>query len=355
MQTHVLPRTGLRVSAMCLGAMTFGSAWGAMGADRATSLAMLRRFADAGGNFIDTANNYQEGESERIVGEFVRQDRDRFVVATKYTISRAKGDPNAWGNHRKNLRRSVEASLGRLGTDHVDLLYVHIWDGGTACEDLMRALDDLVRAGKVLHVGASDTPAWVVARANALADARGWTPFSFVQAEHSLLAREAEHEILPMAAALGVTVTAWSPLAGGLLTGKHGGDAPADGGRADWVRPRLAEPRTAAVLAAVTAVASETGRPAAQVALAWLRARRPPAPTAHSAPVVPVCGVRTPAQLDDALAAFDLGLSPDQTARLDAASAIPPSFPARMWLDDKIASLVTGGTHRTLAGWRRPV
>lgn len=346
MRYHLIPRTGLRVSELCLGAMTFGTAWGPMGADRETSVAMLRRFADAGGNFIDTANNYQGGESERVVGEFVKSERDRYVVASKYTLNTSKNDPNAWGNHRKNLRRAVEASLTRLGTDHLDLLYVHIWDFTTAPEEVMRGLEDLTRAGKVLHVGASDTPAWIVSRANAIADRYGWNPFSFVQVEYSLLTREVEHEIVPMANALGLAVAAWGALGFGVLSGKHAGAAP-DSGRGDWVKARLADPRTQRIVSALTEVAHGAHCPPAQAALAWLRTR--------PGLVLPIVGVRKPAHLEDALASLDVVLTAEQIGKLDAASAIPPSFPGRMWADEKLVDAhITGGTHWNLAEWKRP-
>ena len=172
MQYKLLGKSGLRVSELCLGTMTFGDDWG-WGAPKNESRKILDAFVDAGGNFIDTSNNYTNGTSEKFVGEFTKGDRDHFVIATKYTLSERRTDPNFGGNHRKNMRRSVEGSLTRLGTEYIDLLWLHMWDGMTPVEEVMRALDDLVRAGKVLYVGISDTPAWVVSQANMLADLRG--------------------------------------------------------------------------------------------------------------------------------------------------------------------------------------
>lgn len=159
MRYKLLGRSGLRISELCLGTMTFGDDWGA---PKEESRKIFDRFAEVGGNFIDTANNYTNGTSEKFVGEFIQGDRDHFVIATKYSLSERLADPNFGGNHRKNMRRSVEGSLKRLHTDHIDLLWLHMWDGMTPVEEVMRALDDLVREGKVLYVGISDTPAWVV-------------------------------------------------------------------------------------------------------------------------------------------------------------------------------------------------
>src|SRR3954466_27343 len=204
MRYRLLGRTGLRVSELFLGAMTFGEQ-GGVGAPIEECARMLDMYADAGGNVIDTAINYRGGASEEIVGEVLDGRRDRFVLATKYTVSRDGSDPNAAGNPRKNLRLSLETSLRRLRTDHIDVYWVHLWDRHTPVEETMRALDDAVTAGKVLYVGVSDTPAWVVSRANALAEWRGWTPFAGLQVPYSLLNRDAERELLPMAEAYGMS------------------------------------------------------------------------------------------------------------------------------------------------------
>ena len=228
MRYRLLGKSGLRVSELCLGTMTFGEDWG-WGSSKDESRQILDAFFEAGGNFIDTANVYTNGTSETLLGEFLKGDRDRAVLATKYTNAMPGTDPNAGGNQRKNMMRSVEASLKRLQTDYIDLYWLHIWDKITPLDEVMRAFDDLVRQGKILHAGVSDMAAWAVARANTLAELRGWTPFVGLQIEYSLIERTVERELIPMAEALGLGVTAWSPLAGGVLTGKYAeGKAEAD-------------------------------------------------------------------------------------------------------------------------------
>ena len=217
---HLLGKSGLRVSELCLGAMTFGEEWG-WGASKEECRKIFNAYVDAGGNFIDTANKYTEGTSEKYIGEFIADDRDRFVLATKYTSNTRRGDPNAGGNHRKNMIQSLEASLRRLNTDYIDLYWVHAWDPLTPIEEMMRALDDMVRAGKILYIGVSDAPAWIVSQANTLANLKGWTEFTGLQIEYSLIERTPERELLPMADTLNIGVTAWSPLGGGVLTGKY--------------------------------------------------------------------------------------------------------------------------------------
>ena len=211
--------SGLRVSELFLGTMTFGEEWG-WGAPPEECRRMFDAYAEAGGNVIDTAVNYTDGASERIVGELLGSQRDHFVVSTKFTLSTDPDDPNASGSHRKNLARSLELSLRRLGTDRIDVYWVHIWDPNTPIEETMRALDDAVRAGKVLYVGVSDTPAWVASRANTLAEWRGWSPLVGIQAPYSLIQRDIERELLPMAESAAMSLAAWSPLAGGILSGK---------------------------------------------------------------------------------------------------------------------------------------
>ena len=209
MRYKLLGKSGLRVSELCLGTMTFGQDWGSMlaGASKEESRKIFDLFVEEGGNFIDTANIYQKGTSEKYVGEFVAYKRDEFVIATKYTISTNPDDPNASGNHRKNLVQSVEASLKRLNTSYIDLLWIHVWDPLTPIEEAMRALDDLVRSGKILYVGISDAPAWVVSQANTIADLRGWSYFRGIQIMYSLIERTPERELLPMAHALDIGVT----------------------------------------------------------------------------------------------------------------------------------------------------
>ncbi|MEU6509709.1 aldo/keto reductase [Streptomyces sp. NPDC046942] len=308
-------RSGLRVSEAFLGTMGFGDDWG-WGAPPEECRKMFTAYAEAGGNVIDTANRYTEGSSERIVGELVRAERDRFLVTTKYTLSMDGSDPNASGNHRKNLRHSVEQSLRRMGTDYIDLLWVHIWDPNTPLEETMRALDDMVRSGKVLYIGISDAPGWVVARASTMAELRGWTPFIGVQLSYSLLQRDIERELIPASEALGLSVAAWAPLARGVLSGKFTRGEATQGSRIK--RDDISE-RDLAIAREVDAVADDLGATSSQVALAWTRA--------HHTWVHPIIGARTADQLTDSLAALELELPEDAIRRLDTASAFDLGFP----------------------------
>ncbi|HZB60281.1 MAG TPA: aldo/keto reductase [Actinomycetota bacterium] len=344
MNYRLFGRSGLRVSELALGTMTFGTDWG-WGADRDECRKMFDAYAEAGGNFVDTANNYTNGTSERIVGELVAADRDHFVVATKYSLSTRPDDPNAGGNHRKNLVRALEASLERLGTDHVDLLWVHMWDGMTPVEEVVRALDDLVRAGKVLYVGASDTPAWAAARAVTLAELRGWAAFCGLQLPWSLADRSVERELLPLAAALDLAVTPWGVLESGELTGKY----LAPDGRPTRSRPEHVSPRVNQLAGEVVAVAAELGRPPAQVAIGWVRQQEP----GWGTPVIPIVGARSAAQLADNLGCLDLELSAGQLARLEAASAFQRGFPRSFLESDHVRGLVFGTTFERIAAHRR--
>ncbi len=319
MKYRVLGRSGLKVSEICLGTMTFGEDWG-FGASKDESRKQFDLFAEAGGNFIDTANVYTKGTSERFVGEFVKGDRDRFVVATKYSIATRFDDINAWGNSRKNLVQSVDASLQRLGLDRIDLYWVHVADELTPVEEMMRALDDVVRAGKVVYVGVSDTPAWQVARANTLAEFRGWSRFAGLQIEYSLIERTPERELLPMAEAMGLAVTPWGPIGGGVLSGKYsvGWETP-DSKRVAANRHRFSD-RNLKIAGEVSAVARELGRSSAQVAIAWTMGRGK-----HG--TIPIVGARTAPQLADSLGATDLQLTAEMLARLDAISKIDMGFP----------------------------
>ena len=321
MRYKLLGHTGLRVSELCLGTMTFGEEWG-WGAPKDESRRVFDAFAEAGGNFIDTANHYTKGTSEQFVGEFVQGRRDRFVIATKYTLNQRPDDPNGGGNHRKVMTEALEASLRRLGTDYVDLYWVHAWDPLTPLAELMRGLDDLVRAGKVLYVGISDAPAWVVARANTLAELRDWSPFAGLQIPYSLIERAPERELLPMAAALDIAVTAWAPLGGGTLTGKYRRERRPDGARfaqGTWGDRYLTD-RNLRIAEEVTAIAEETGRSPAQVALAWVRRPRPGV-------MVPIVGARNLAQLQDNLQCLDFALGPEHLGRLEGVSRIELGFP----------------------------
>lgn len=323
MRYKLLGNTGLRVSELCLGTMTFGEEWG-WGASKEESRKIFDAFVEAGGNFIDTANLYTGGTSERYVGEFVKGRRERFVLATKYTMTMSPDDPNACGNHRKNLVQSLEASLARLGTDHVDLLWVHAHDVLTPVEETMRALDDVVRAGKVLYVGISDTPAWVVSQANTLASLRGWTPFAALQVQYGLSDRTPERDLLPMARALGLAVTPWGVLGGGVITGKYRSPKDRPAGvrfaRDDkWAEMNVTE-RNLRIAEAAGAVSKDTGKSASQVALAWVRQQ-------PFGAIIPILGARTEAQLKDNLGCLSLALGPSHLAALDAASEVEPGFP----------------------------
>ena len=319
MRYRVFGRSGLKVSEICLGTMTFGEDWG-FGASKEESRRQFDVFAKAGGNFIDTANVYTRGTSERFVGEFVKSDRDCFVVATKYSIATRFDDINAWGNSRKNLVQSVDASLQRLGLDRIDLYWVHVADHLTPAHEMMRALDDVVRAGKVIYVGVSDAPAWQVSQANTLAELRGWSRFVGLQIEYSLIERTPERELLPMAEALGLAVTPWGPIGGGVLSGKYsvGWETP-DSKRVAANRHRFSD-RNMKIAGEVSVVAKELGRSSAQVAIAWVMGRGPNG-------TIPIVGARTAAQLQDSLGAVDVVLSPDMLARLDGASNVELGFP----------------------------
>jgi aryl-alcohol dehydrogenase-like predicted oxidoreductase len=320
MRYKLLGPSGLRVSELCLGTMSFGDAWG-FGADEKESHRILDAFAEAGGNFVDLANAYHEGQSEEILGSYLGPGRDRWVVATKYTLAMGSGDPNAAGNSRKNLRASVEASLRRLRTDYLDLLWVHAWDYTTPVEEVMRALDDLVAAGKVNHVALSDAPAWVASAANTLAGLRGWSPLVALQAEYSLLERTAERELLPVAEAFGLAVTAWAPMGAGVLTGKYTrgpSTSPADSRRAPANQARLTE-RNLQIARAVDQVADELGATSAQVAVAWVRQR--------GSRTIPVVGIRTLGQLQDVIGCLHVQLPAEHQTLLDQVSRIELGFP----------------------------
>lgn len=344
---RLLGRSGLRVSPLSLGTMTFGSDWG-WGADDADARRLFDIYVDAGGNFIDTANLYTDGSAETLLGRFAAGRRDRLVIASKYTLNPFPGDPNGGGNHRKNLMQSVEASLKRLGTDYLDLLYLHIWDGTTPVDEVMRGFDDLVRAGKIVYAGISDTPAWQVARMQTLAELRGWAPLIALQIEYSLAQRTVERDLVPMARELGLGVHAWSPLAMGILTGKYAAaDLQASRERAVSSTPGgirrdaayahdMLNERTLAIGEAVKAIASEAGHSPAQVALAWLL-QRPGAP-------IPIIGARTPQQLQDNLGALAVALDPAQLQRLDAISAVELGFPHDFMRSPIPQQLVSGGT-----------
>jgi aryl-alcohol dehydrogenase-like predicted oxidoreductase len=337
MRYRLLGNSGLRVSEAALGTMTFGEEWG-WGAAKDEARKVYDAFREAGGNFIDTANIYTNGTSETFLGEFIKGDRERVVMATKYTNAFAGKDPNAAGNQRKNMAQAVEASLKRLQSDYIDLYWVHIWDQITPVEEVMRGLDDLVRQGKVLYVGISDAPAWWIAQANTLAHLRGWSPFIGLQIEYSLIERTVERELVPMAKALNLGVTAWSPLANGVLTGKYHGHGSSEPGRmsSEMMKPWMPEKQRAdRIVAAVKTVSDEIGRSMAQVALAWLRYR--------PVPVIPIIGARKLSQLQDNLSSSALTLSADQLKTLDEASRIELGFPHDMYAKEMVREIRYGG------------
>ncbi len=339
MRYSILGRSGLRVSKLALGAMTFGS-----GAEWSRSEADVRpvldAFVEGGGNFIDTANMYTGGESERIVGRFVKGDRERFVVATKYANAiPGKGDPNAAGVHRKSLVQSLDASLKRLGLDYIDLYYVHWWDFTTPIEEVQRALDDAVRAGKILHIGLSDVPAWVVSRAQAFSDLRGLVPVTCMQLEYSLVQRSIEREHLPMARACSIGVTAWSPLASGILSGKYTRQKRGGGSvRLDSMQLQSLTERNRAIATTVDAVADRLGVASSQVALAWIMSRG----------VIPLAGATSAEQVQQNMKAAELVLDDATLLELDTASAFDAGHPYSMLEWDMPMSLGYAGMFERL-------
>ena len=331
---RLLGRSGLRVSEICLGTMSFGEEWG-FGADEATSHHVLNTYAEAGGNFLDTANKYHGGQTEEIVGRWLEGKRDRMIVATKYTLSMDHSDPNASGNQRKNMVRAVHESLRRLKTDYIDLLWVHAWDDQTPYEETMRGLDDLIRAGKVLYLGVSDTPAWVVSASNTLAELRGWSSFVGLQIEYSLLERTPERDLLPMADHFGLSILAWGPLGAGVLTGKYTRSGANDSLRkaGNEARGRTSE-RSLSIARAVDAVADEMGATSAQVATAWV--------AQQGYRFIPIVGARRESQLQDTLGSVDVKLSDTHLKQLNDASAITFGFPQNFLGYDTVLDLIRG-------------
>lgn len=315
MRHRTFGRSGLRVSEVILGTMTFGKQ-GGVGAPLEESRRIVAAYLDAGGTTFDTASNYRGGQAEEFTGELLEGLRDNVVLGTKYTVTRNPADPNGGGNSRRNLRASLEQSLRRLRTDHVDILWVHMWDRHTPIEETMRAIDDVVRAGKVLYVGISDAPAWVIARGNTFAEWRDWSPFLGIQVPYSLITRDIERELLPMADELALSVAAWSPLAGGLLTGKYADAGPSATGR---LKDHQATDREQAITQSVSQAAAELGRTPAQVALAWVASRSPQ--------VHPILGARSVEQFTDCLGYLDASLPTEMAQRLSDVSALDRGFP----------------------------
>ncbi|QDQ84945.1 aldo/keto reductase [Paraburkholderia megapolitana] len=343
----LLGRSGLRVSPISLGTMTFGTESG-WGADEQVAQRLFDLYVDAGGNFIDTADMYTAGTSERWLGKFVaaRSLRDRLVIATKYSYNTQSGNPNTGGNHRKNLLRALDESLRRLGTDYIDLYYLHTWDRMTPVDEVMRAMDDAVRAGKIRYVGLSDTPAWFASRAQTLADWRGFEPVAAMQLEYSMIERNPENEFADLAVDLGMGLVPWSPLGMGVLSGKYRpSQSGAVGGFTGTGRLQsvAANPppafnkltaRNFAIVAELEAVASEADRPMAQVALNWLSQKR-----GVSSVIV---GATKPEQLQESLGSLDFTLAPELIARLDAVSEPARPFPYYMFADGHQARIHGG-------------
>lgn len=332
-----LGRSGLRVSPFCLGAMTFGEEWG-WGASVKDSQAILDRFIDQGGNFIDTANIYTNGHSEQIIGDHIGRHparRNRAVIATKFFGGMFEGDPNGGGANRKSIMAACEHSLRRLQTDYIDLYWMHAWDWTTPIDETLRAMDDLVHAGKVRYIGFSDTPAWKTAQAQTMAEFRGWSPLIALQVEYSLLERTVEGELLPMARELGLGVTPWSPLKWGVLTGKYTRDnhGQIEAGRADAIAAMLTD-ATYDLLDVLGRVAGDLGSTPARVALAWVRGRRGVTST--------IIGARTLAQLDENLSALELELGDEHLEELNAASKPRLNFPADFL--ERVPGFAYGGT-----------
>lgn len=330
MKYRLLGHSGLKVSELALGTMGFGTEWN-WGVDQDASFKILDTYANAGGNFLDTANRYTEGSSERIIGEYVKSNRDHFVIATKYSLHDNLTNVNASGNNRKNMFRSLHESLKRLQTDHVDILYLHIWDFLTPIEEIMRGFQDLIAQGKVNYIAISDTPAWIVSAAQAQAQCLGWNKLVALQIEYSLIQRTPERELIPMAQHYGMTVMPWAPLAGGALTGKY---LKGDKGRIPDQSKRLNE-RSIAITKVVMEVAAEMGVEPSQVALKWVMQK----PFSS----IPIVGATKISQIEENLKTVALTLSPEQIDKLDKASQIEMGFPHEFFQEAGVRQVNYGG------------
>lgn len=319
-------KAGLRVSELALGTGNFGTRWG-HGASFEESRQIFDRYVKAGGNFIDTADNYQFGQAEEFLSQFILAERDQLVLASKYSLtSTAQSSLATTGNNRKNLIRSVETSLKRLKTDRLDILWAHFADGQTPVEEIVRGFDDLVRAGKIIYGGFSNFPAWRIANASLLADLRGWSPIIAIQVEYSLIQRDADRELLPMAQALGLGAALWSPLAGGLLTGKYRTKTDDPNTRKQALGVVIHDEKTErekSIIDEVTAIATANNIKPLDVALAWVRRKI----DALTSPAVTLIGPRTLAQLEDYLAALEKNITDEQLTRLDELSVIDLGYP----------------------------
>jgi aryl-alcohol dehydrogenase-like predicted oxidoreductase len=337
MKYKLLGKSGLRVSELCLGTMTFGEDWG-WGSSKDDSLKVFDTFVKAGGNFLDTANRYTEGNSERILGDFIAYDRDFFVLASKYTLFDRRDDVNASGNHRKNMVRSLEESLKRLKTDYIDLFWVHMWDFTTSPDEVMRGLDDMVCAGKIHYIGISDTPAWMVAKANTLAELRGWTSFVALQIEFSLIQRSAERDLLPMARHFEMSVTPWGALGAGILTGKYN-EGMISGGRLTEKSVKYNE-KNIEIARRVSQIAEGLGATSSQVALAWVKQQ--------SEQIIPIVGARRVEQLHDSIQCLEIQLSDENLKALNEVSQIELGFPHDFLNSDGVKDVAFGGNFNNI-------
>ncbi|MCF8368459.1 MAG: aldo/keto reductase [Bacteroidales bacterium] len=335
MKYKLLGNSGLRVSELCLGTMTFGAEWG-WGSDFDESKKVFDAFVKAGGNFVDTANLYTLGTSEKMLGEFIKADREHFVLATKYTLYDRMDDVSFSGNSRKNLFRSVEGSLERLDTDYIDLLWLHAWDFSTPVDEVMRSLDDLVSTGLVHYIGISDTPAWIVSQANTMAELKSWTKFIGLQIEYSLIQRSAERDLLPMAKALNIGVTPWAPLGGGVLTGKY---LKKEKGRIEEDHPRRSE-KNLKIAKEVVAVAKKLGVSPAQVAINWTRQQ--------NQQVIPIIGASKLKQIEDNLACLSFVIPAEMMDRLNEVSKIELGFPHEFLQSDMVKNFTFGGMYQKM-------
>jgi len=332
MKYKLLGNSGLRVSELSLGTMTFGTEWG-WGCDYETSKKIFDAYTNAGGNFIDTANLYTEGTSEKMVGEFISSDRDHFVLATKYTLFDKKDSVNFSGNNRKNMFRSVEESLDRMDTDFIDLLWLHAWDFTTPVEEVMRGLDDLISAGLIHYIGISDTPAWIVSQANTIAEFRGWSKFIGLQIEYSLIERTPERDLMPMAKALNLGVTPWAALGGCVLTGKY---LKKESGRIEIDNPRRND-RSNSIAQEVVNIAKELSVTPGQVALNWTRQQ--------NQQVIPIVGATKFSQLEDSMGCINFEIPEDQMNRLNTVSKINLGFPHEFLKSEMVKDVTTGGMY----------
>lgn len=336
MKYKLFGKSGLRVSELCLGTMTFGEEFG-WGESYENSKKVFEAFTNAGGNFLDTANHYTKGTSEKMVGDFISSNRDYFVLATKYTLTTNPKDPNASGNHRKNMVQALNASLKRLKTDYVDIYWLHAWDFKTPIEEVMRAFDDLIRSGKVLYIGLSDTPAWIVSQANTLAGFYGWSKVMSVQLEYSLIERSIEREYFDMADNLDLSIAAWSPLAMGVLTGKYLKKDPNEKARfqinPEWGKVYFNE-RAERIAKTILEMSKKMGRSPAQIALNWVRQK--------SNRIIPIVGAKNEKQLLDNLACLDFTLSNKEMEELNQVSQIDLGFPHEFLQREGLKKAVLG-------------